>query len=156
MKIRKANEKDAEDISLVLKICYNIDSIEEGKKVFFSEMKKGFNYIACEVEGKVVGITTWVMHGLPKHGLVELDRIAVLPDYRGEGAARQLFEGLIQSSSEYMQRNDGRLRKLYLLTHASNERAHKFYEKMGLTHETTLKKHYYDDEDELVYSKFFS
>ena len=47
------------------------------------------------------------------------------------------------------------LRKLYLLTHADNIRAHKFYGKLGFKHETTLKQHYYKDKDEYVYSMFF-
>ena len=48
-----------------------------------------------------------------------------------------------------------KLRKLYLLTHADNTRAHKFYEKLGFKHETTLKQHYYSDKDEFIYSLFF-
>ena len=41
------------------------------------------------------------------------------------------------------------------MTHESNKRAQGFYEKMGMKHETTLKAHYYDKEDERVYSLFF-
>ena len=95
------------------------------------------------------------MHGLPKHQLCELDRIAVLPEYRGKGIARQLFNALIKDSKAFYKKNKSKLRKLYLLTHADNIRAHKFYEKLGFKHETTLKYHYYKDKDEYVYSTFF-
>ena len=94
-------------------------------------------------------------HGLPKHELVELDRIAVLPEYRGKGIARQLFQALIDDAKSELRKHDKSIRKLFLMTHASNERAHKFYEKMGMKHETTLKDHYYKGEDERVYSIFF-
>jgi len=47
------------------------------------------------------------------------------------------------------------IRKLYLLTHEDNIDAHIFYEKVGFVHETTLKDHYYKDQNERVYSKFF-
>ena len=154
MEIRKASKKDAQGIGIVLKESYNIDNVNEGKQVFENEISRGMNYIVAEDKGNIVGITTWYMHGLPKHGLLELDRIAVLPEYRGKGIAKGLFHGLITEASEEYKINKSKLRKLYLLTHASNKRAHKFYEKMGLTHETTLKKHYYNKEDECVYSMF--
>ncbi|MBD3164827.1 GNAT family N-acetyltransferase [Candidatus Woesearchaeota archaeon] len=155
MDIRKATKKDAEGIALVLKESYNIDSIEEGKEVFSEELRKGYNFIAAEHNGKIVGLTSWIVHGLPKHGLAELDRIAVLPDFKGKGVAQQLFDGLVKDADAEYRKKKSMLRKLYILCHASNKRAHKFYEKMGLKHETTLKKHYYDNEDEWVYSKFF-
>ena len=31
----------------------------------------------------------------------------------------------------------------------------KFYEKIGFSHETSLKDHYYENQNERVYSKFF-
>lgn len=155
MKIRKGTAKDASGIAVVLKESYNIDSLAEGKDAFLAELKKGMNYIVALENKKIIGLTTWVMHGLPKHGLVELDRIAVLPEYRGKGISKELFSVLIKDASKEFEKNGKELRKLFLLTHASNERAHQFYEKMGLKHEVTLKKHYYNDEDEWVYSMFF-
>lgn len=154
MKTRKATKEDKEGIGIVLKESYNIDSIEEGKEVFENETKKGVNYIIAEEGKNIIGLTTWYIHGLPKHGLAELDRIAVLPDFRGKGIAKQLFSSLIDDCKKFYKENKSKFRKLMLLTHASNKRAHKFYKKMGLKHETTLKKHYYKDEDEWVYSIF--
>ena len=46
-------------------------------------------------------------------------------------------------------------RKLYILTHENNIDAHSFYEKIGFSHETSLKDHYYENQNERVYSKFF-
>ena len=155
MKIRKAALKDAKGISNVIAQSYNIEDLKEGINVFKNEIKKNHKYIIAEENGKIIGIVTWVMHGLPKHQLCELDRIAVLPEYRGKGVARQLFNALIKDAKAFYKKNKSELRKLYLLTHADNTRAHKFYEKLGLKHETTLKKHYYKNKDEFVYSMFF-
>ncbi|RLI95795.1 MAG: hypothetical protein DRO99_05360 [Candidatus Aenigmatarchaeota archaeon] len=153
--IRKARRNDSEQIAKVLKESYNIDSIKEGKDTFLSETSRGSHYIVIEADGRIIGIATWYMHGLPKHGLVELDRIAVLPEYRGRGMGRELFRGLVNDASAYMKSKESMLRKLFLLTHESNAKAHRFYEKMGMKHETTLKHHYYGTEDERVYSVFF-
>ena len=154
MIIRNAKPEDAEGIANVLAQSYNIDSIEEGKDVFEKETKKEYNYIVAEEEGKIIGITTWQMHGLPKHQLAELDRIAVLPEYRGKGVARQLFAKLLEEASAAYKAKGSNLRKLYLLTHASNARAQAFYKKLGFSHDATLKDHYYEGEDEFVFAMF--
>ena len=155
MKFRKAAPKDANGIANVLEKSYSIKSIKEGINVFKTETKKSHNYIVAEEDGKISGIVTWIAHGLPKHQLCELDRIAVLPEYRGKGVAKKLFNTLVKDAKAHYKKNNSKLRKLYLLTHAGNKREHKFYEKLGFKHETTLKQHYYKNKDEFVYSMFF-
>jgi len=134
---------------------YNIKDLKEGIGTFKNESKKLHNYIVAEEKGKVIGLVTWLMHGLPKHQLAELDRIAVLPEYRGKGVAKQLFEAMLKDAKAFYKKHGSRLRKLYILTHFDNARAHRFYEKLGFSHETTLKQHYYANKDEYVYSMFF-
>ena len=151
----KATSKDAKGIANVLAKSYNIKDLAEGISVFKNEVKKQHHYIVAEDDGKIVGIVTWIMHGLPKHMLCELDRIAVLPEFQGKGIARELFNKLVEDANNEYKKQCYKLRKLYILTHADNKRAQTFYEKMGCKHETTLKSHYYKDKDEFVYSRFF-
>ena len=155
MKYRKATLKDAKGIAKVLKESYNIKDIKEGSEVFKFEREKRHNYIVAINKGKIVGLVTWVIHGLPKHQLAELDRIAVLPEYMGKGAAKGLFDELIKEAMAFYKKKKSKLRKLYLLTHEDNQRAHKFYEKLGFEHEVTLKEHYYKNKHEYVFSMFF-
>ncbi|MEK6943803.1 MAG: N-acetyltransferase [Nanoarchaeota archaeon] len=155
MKIRKAVSKDAKGIANVLVKSYNIKDLKEGIAAFKNETIKHHHYIVAEDKGKIVGIVTWVMHGLPKHQLAELDRIALLPECRGKGIAKPLFDALVKDAKQSYKKNKSKLRKLYLLTHEDNERAQKFYEKLGFKHETTLKEHYYKNKHEYVYSIFF-
>lgn len=155
MKLRKARLSDAKGIANVLVKSYNIRGLKEGVEVFKNEAKKSHHYIVAEENGKIIGIVTWLMHGFPKHQLAELDRIAVLPEYRGKGVSHKLFDALVKDAKSFYKKNKSKLRKLYLLTHADNARAQKFYEKLGFKHETTLKQHYYKGRDEYVYSVFF-
>ncbi|MBI2656194.1 GNAT family N-acetyltransferase [Candidatus Woesearchaeota archaeon] len=155
MKIRTATSKDAKGIANVLVQSYNIKDLKEGIDTFKNEIKKNHNYVVAEEKGKIIGIVTWIMHGLPRHQLCELDRIAVLPEYRGKGVAHKLFDALVKDAKQSYKKNKSKLRKLYLLTHTNNIRAHKFYEKLGFKHEATLKDHYYKGRDELMYSMFF-
>ena len=155
MQYRKATPNDAVGIATVLKECYNIDSIKEGVGVFKEETIKKYNYVVADDEGRIAGIVTWQMHGLPKHQLCELDRIAVLSKYRGKGIAKSLFSALIKNADSAYRKKNFKLRKLYILCHADNKGAHVFYKKMGMKHETTLKSHYYKGRDEFVFSRFF-
>ena len=155
MKIRRSKPTDAKGIASVLVNSYNVRDIKEGINVFKSESAKQQVYVVAEDKGKIIGIATWIMHGLPKHQLAELDRIAVLPEYRGQGIARPLFEALLKDAKEFYKKNKSKLRKMYILTHYDNVRAHRFYEKLGFTNEATLKQHYYQNKDEYVYSRFF-
>ena len=155
MKYRKATLKDAKGIANVLIKSYNIKSEKEAIGIYKTELRKLHNYIVADDNGKIAGIVTWLIHGLPRHQLAELDRIAVLPEYMGKGVAQNLFKALIKDSKTFYKKNNTNLRKLYLLTHADNKRAHKFYEKIGFKHETTLKQHYYRNRDEYVFSIFF-
>ena len=155
MKYRKATLKDARGIANVLIKSYNIKSEKEAIAIYKTELRKLHNYLVADDKGKIAGIVTWLIHGLPRHQLAELDRIAVLPEYMGKGVAQNLFQELIKDAKSFYKKNNTKLRKLYLLTHADNKRAHKFYEKIGFKHETTLKQHYYKNRDEYVFSMFF-
>ena len=155
MIIRRAKSDDAEGIADVLVKSYNIKNNSEGIEVFRNETSKGHHYLVAIDNENIVGIVTWLIHGLPKHGLCELDRIAVLPAYQGMGIAKQLLSKLIEDAKNEYKLTDSRLRKIYILTHADNKRAQAFYKKMGCQYEATLKSHYYNNKDEFVYSVFF-
>ena len=155
IKTRKATLKDIDQICSVLVDFYNMKNNSEAEKAFISEMEKDFHYIVATQNNKVIGLVTWLPHGLPKHGLFELDRICILSDSRGKGVGRLLVDELIVYAKKWYAESGNNIRKLYILTHESNVHAHKFYKKIGFTHETTLIDHYYNGQDERVYVKFF-
>ena len=153
--LREASYDDKEQIAKVLLDFYNMNDRDEAIKSFISELDKDFHYLVAEENGKIIGLVTWLMHGLPKHGLFELDRICILSDARGKGVGRKLVDRLINDAREWYDKEGGNIRKLYLLTHEDNKNAHAFYEKVGFIHDTTLKDHYYKNQDERVYVMFF-
>ena len=153
--LRKATYDDNDQIAKVLLDFYNMKDADEAAQSFNNELDKDFHYIVAEEAGKIIGLVTWLMHGLPKHGLFELDRICILTEARGKGVGRKLVDKLIDNASKWYDNESEKIRKLYLLTHEDNNNAHSFYEKVGFSHETTLKDHYYKDQDERVYVMFF-
>ena len=152
---RRATLKDANQISSVLTAFYNMKDANEASEAFISEMEKDFHYIVALQDNIIIGLVTWLSHGLPKHGLFELDRICLLSEVRGKGVGKGLVNELIKDADKWYKSMGENIRKLYLLTHESNVDAHIFYEKVGFDHETTLKDHYYKNQNERVYSKFF-
>ncbi len=152
---RKATLKDADQISSVLMDFYNMKDTNEASDAFVSEIEKHFHYIVAVQNDFIIGLVTWLPHGLPKHGLFELDRICLLSESRGKGVGKGLIEELIMDADKWYKSMGENIRKLYLLTHEDNVDAHIFYEKVGFDHETTLKDHYYENQNERVYSKFF-
>ena len=153
--LRKATYDDKDQVAKVLLDFYNMNDVDEAIQSFNNELDKDFHYIVAEEDGKIIGLVTWLMHGLPKHGLFELDRICILSEARGKGVGRKLVDKLIDNASKWYANESEKIRKLYLLTHEDNKNAHSFYEKVGFSHETTLKDHYYKDQDERVYVMFF-
>ena len=153
--LREATYDDKDQIAKVLLDFYNMNDVDEAIQSFNNELDKDFHYIVAEEAGKIIGLVTWLMHGLPKHGLFELDRICILSEARGKGVGRKLVDKLIDNASKWYDNESEKIRKLYLLTHEDNKNAHSFYEKVGFSHETTLKDHYYKDQDERVYVMFF-
>ena len=153
--LRKATYDDKVEIANVLLDFYNMNDVDEAIQSFNNELDKDFHYIVAEEGRKIIGLVTWLMHGLPKHGLFELDRICILSEARSKGVGRKLVDTLIDNASEWYNKEGEKIRKLYLLTHEDNKNAHSFYEKVGFSHETTLKDHYYKDQDERVSVMFF-
>ena len=66
---RKAEHKDRNQIAGVLLDFYNMENAEEALRTFETEANKDFHYIVAMENEKIIGLVTWIMHGLPKHGL---------------------------------------------------------------------------------------
>jgi ribosomal protein S18 acetylase RimI-like enzyme len=156
MEFRIGTKEDAKGVGELLRKSYNIKDQSEGAEVYLSEIKKGYVFVIIVDDSGVKGIASWSVHDLPKHQLAELNRIAVDPSLRGKGYAKKLFDFLLQNIQEFYIKNKTSLRKLYVLTHNSNLRAQSFYTKLGFFREAVLKNHYYDGEDEIVMSMYFS
>ena len=154
--IRKANQKDGNQIAAVMLEFYNMENKYEAKNAFLSELSKDYKYLLALENGSIIGLVTWLIHGLPKHGLFELDRICILSKSRGKGVGRILVNALIDDAKHWYKENNSKIRKLYLLTHDDNVLAQAFYERVGFHHEATLENHYYNHKDERLYSMFFN
>ncbi len=157
IEFRKAVESQAEirQIAGVLLSSYNIGTQEEAERAARAELSRGISYVVAVKGGNIIGIASYLPHGLPRHGLAELDRIAVLPDFRKSGIGSRLFSSLVAFLKKDYEKDGSSLRKLYVLTHMDNLAAQKFYGRMGMKQEAVLRSHYYSQKDECVLSIFY-
>ncbi len=154
LQVRLGIPEDAGMIADVYLASYNIKSREQAQETYLREIREDHRFFAAFDGKKAIGFTSWYMHGVPHHGLAELNRIAVLKEYWRLGIGTRLFEAILEDAKRFYQKEGYRLRKLFLMTHDDNTQAHAFYEKMGLRKEAVLADHYYDGRDEAVYSFF--
>ncbi|MEK6914826.1 MAG: GNAT family N-acetyltransferase [Nanoarchaeota archaeon] len=155
MILRKAKLEDAEKVANVFVTGYNVSDSKEAEEIFLKEIESK-NFIVAEEDDKILGFVSWAVRDLPKHELAELCRIVSLPEHRGKGISKILFERMLSDINIFYLSKSLKIRKLFLFVHASNERAKNFYKKIGFFHEATLKDHMYEGEDELIFSMFFN
>ena len=153
--IRKATLEDVEGVAQLLYELLNVDDLTEAREAFLREMQKGDKYIIAEKDSKIIGLVSWLMHGRPKHGLAELYHIIISKEVRGLGIGTKLFKELVNDLKSTYAHAGSKIRKLFLLTRATNRHAQQFYKKVGLRYETILKNHFYEGKDEWVMSRFF-
>ncbi|MEE9525166.1 MAG: GNAT family N-acetyltransferase [Candidatus Woesearchaeota archaeon] len=154
MKYRRAKLADVEKIGKMLCKCFNISSLKEGKQTFLRE-RKSDNFIVAEENGKLVGVISWDMHGLPKHQLVGIERIGILASKKRDAVAKRLLQEAIQDADKYFKLLNLKLRKMYAMVHSNNRKLRNFYKKMGFEEEAKIKDHYYKGVDEYILSIFF-
>jgi len=152
--VRKATLADGDGIAEVIKENYNTKTFAEAREFFDRDFNSGMNYLIAETDGKIIGFATWKMHDRPYHELAELHAIAVSDAFKGRGIAKELFDATLEGAKEFFSSRGLSLRKFYLLAHANNEKAIKFYRKMGMEEETKIPNHYYRGIDEVVMAMY--
>jgi len=155
MKYQKAIPNDVKQIAEVLLRNYNIKTKAEALRIIKEELGKDYNYIVAKNNDRIVGIACWTIHGRPKHQLAHCARVAVLPEFRGKGIAKNLFRRMVQDADRFYKSQGYKMRKMYAYTHSSNKLAQRFYKNRGFILEAKLKDHYYKGKDEYIYSMFF-
>jgi len=154
MLYRRAETKDAKQVAELLVKCFNIKSIDEGKEAFLRERKKDI-FVVAEKNGKLIGLISWDMHGLPKHQLGRIERMCAIAGPERDKVAEGLITAAIQDADKFFKKMNLKLRKLYTMVHSTNIKMRNFYKRMGFEEEAKLRDHYYKGKDEYILSMFF-
>jgi len=104
--------------------------------------------------GKVIGYIRWVEHGgIRPKAVIELEQIAIDPDYQGEGIATSLVDYSIGELSEQLRRDQRTIKLVYVMTGDKN-RVQRLYRKtLGAKVSSRIPSFYEDSElnvDEVI------
>jgi len=134
--IRFAEEKDVKQITEMDHICFDLPWSEQS---FFQEIA-GNNlarYFVAELSGKIVGYAgIWLIHD---EG--HITNIAVHPDFRRRGIAKELFFAIAKVAE------DAGVEAYTLEVRISNESAISLYKGLGFV-DYGIRKNYYEDNNE--------
>jgi GNAT superfamily N-acetyltransferase len=88
-------------------------------------------------------------------GVVQLEQIGVLKKYRGRGIGRKLIQTAENFWEKYFVNEYGKpLYKMLLTTSKINDDAHNLYSAAGFKYETTMKKIYWNNDEEIWVKEF--
>lgn len=151
--LRLANEQDIPAIAEIDKVSFsgnrNGDVAERWVKANFAQSEK-YRYFVAEVNGQVAGYAGWEIKGgfMRKIPVVELQRLAVLPDFRGQGIGTSLINESLPEIKAWIKQVDPGAEKMriFVWTKKDNEPAKKLYAKISNLPQTYERNVYDSDE----------
>ena len=136
--IRKAEPKDIQAILIIERL--GINSWKEN--FFMDEIKNPASILLVAEQDNILGFATaWLVCDE-----IQLNNIAVLPDYRRQGIAQALITEITALFKD--------AKKVILEVNENNTAAKQFYKKLGFA-VTGKRKSYYGNDDALLMEKDF-
>ena len=136
MNIRQAHQSDAASLiefnqAMALETeGKQLDSkiLESGVNSVFQDEKKGF-YVVAESDDKIVGglMITFEWSDWRNAWFWWIQSVYILPEFRGQGIYRKLYEFVVNKAKE-----QGNVCGFRLYVERENTRAQKVYEKLGM------------------------
>ena len=142
MMIREAHEEDIDQMVSIEEYCYETPWPREAFDADINDSELGIGFVADD-DGYMVGFAT----GLSVASEFHLHNIAVHPDHRGRGIARQLLEKI----DEYCHLKE--LRKILLEVRRDNDQARRLYLGMGYESVGMRKDYYGPGRDAYLFTK---
>ena len=93
----------------------------------------------------------WYVKENPHDGLVELEELYVLEEYRRKGVGSELIKFSINAVQKYFKSLGIEPRRIYLFMNENNLGARNLYENFGFKHIANLGHLHSDDENDLFY-----
>ena len=110
------------------------------------------NNVALAKVGKdIIGKVLWYVKENPNDGLVELEELFVLGEYRRKGVGSMLIKFFINAVQKHFKSLGIEPRRIYLFTNENNQSARKLYENFGFKPIANLGHLYSDDENDIFY-----
>lgn len=145
--ISNANQKDVEQLKFFFQ-HYKIESLIFNRTENYTK----YNHTIVAKDGpKIVGTIQWLVKEDPNQGVVEIEEVNVIMSYQKQGIGSKMMDFCLNSIKEYFQKNNLKLRKIYLFVSESNLAAQKFYKKFSFKKAAKINSLFSNYENELFY-----
>ncbi|MEJ6079216.1 GNAT family N-acetyltransferase [Vibrio sp. 1-Bac 57] len=112
----------------------------------FNAFPRFLNFVA-EKEGKILGYIIWIQKsGFRPQAVIELEQLAVSPNFQNQGVGRQLITESLALVNNHLSLNGSTLKHILVTTRADNFAQQLYKSTLGAEIETTITNLYSDDE----------
>lgn len=153
--IRKMIDEDIEQVALVHQRAFprqhdNRTWIECNYRAY-----PRMRYFVAETEGQIVGLIHWTeKSGFRPEAVLELEQLAVDPDFQGQGVGKQLILRSLPQVNRCIRERGARLKHIFVNTRADNFAQKLYRNTLGAEIEATIKALFSGDEVYMIARNF--
>lgn len=150
-----AGKDDLANISGIYEKCFSREkNHDEWIKANFSAFPR-MQYYLVIVDRVVVGYALWsVKNGFRDKSIVELEQLAVVPEFRGRGVGKELLEHSFDQFKQHLAEKAIAVKAIYLTTRDGNNAEGLYRKVFGVEREGIIKN--YGSGDEVILFKQYT
>ena len=104
-------------------------------------------YYVADIEGRLVGYIQWIQKsGFRSKVVLELEQMAVLPEFRNKGIGKSLISESLPLIKHHLEINDAKLKHIIVTTRADNDAQDLYSKVLGAKVIATISSLYSADE----------
>lgn len=147
MKVRLMEKTDLENAAEIHRLTFvRQQNSLQWIQCNFNAFPRFLNFVA-EKEGKILGYIIWIQKsGFRPQAVIELEQLAVSPNFQNQGVGRQLITESLALVNNHLSLNGSTLKHILVTTRADNFAQQLYKSTLGAEIETTITNLYSDDE----------
>jgi ribosomal protein S18 acetylase RimI-like enzyme len=155
--VKIAVKNNIDEIAKINLACFHgCANLKEAKKWLSCNFRAWprFQYFILKKENKILGYILWkFLGGWRKESVLELEQIAIVPEYHGCGFASKLIKESLTQLKKYLKKENRKLKSV-LVTTGTKQKARKLYEKVLKVKCTAKIKGLFDSDEIILLRRF--
>ena len=146
--IRPITEVDVDAVAAVHSEVFARQSASrKWVKCNFNAYPRIMMFVAEHGDGHIAGYIQWIQKsGFRKEAVIELEQIAVLPDFQGKGVGTKLINESLSNIKDYLKDQDSLLKSIIVTTRSDNQAQSLYKKVLNAEMAGTIKNLYSHDE----------
>lgn len=147
MQVRLMQKTDLDNVAEIHKLTFvRQQNSLQWVQCNFNAFPRFLNFVA-EKEGEILGYIIWIQKsGFRPQAVIELEQLAVSPNFQNQGVGRQLITESLTLVNNHLSINGSILKHILVTTRADNFAQQLYKSTLGAEIEATITNLYSDDE----------